>query len=543
MCFIIVALLFIQKLMISEMGDYQIDMSEDRIVEISCSKKDTSIVIHNEDGWSAQIFKNDEVMGNMTSTVSPNLVDFGEETGRILVYFFSKNESKLFISSIVYSQIDEANGCKGQRVVSIGNHHQMIIAGSLSRLYSRRNRTYGEFLDLCYWIVTPNIQNHYIDFNINIEAESIHYFPSGSNHISLVESKTGYGSNLLGNSKSALFIMKSRNTSNSSFVQIISSSNSLWFYTKTQSASVKYSYNENPSIKGSYDSSLISFKTFTIDRMGDYSIDMSQHDILIVHCIIQSTSVALLNKEGWIAYDIDYDPFNGIPVFDFGTHSGKIVFMKSKIDANTILLSSIVYSRFKDVECNQKVVSLGGYHKYIIANVTDNHYRFSNVTMANNQKICYWVVTSMELNHSIRYFMEKTRDNLFYFQNQNGTDSTLNYEKKFNSDIEKKEIFSRVGSIFFYWETSRSVLKGHVVIDSKPSDDSDHEIEYLSDNTYLYNNYELSISIYRNSQSRSTNYLVTRSEDVVINTQNLNTVTIGVPFPDTSIIIHEKTGW
>jgi len=542
--------LCVQEIVISGMRDYHIDMSNDKVLEIFCLFPDTSIVIHNSEGWSAYVVYNDGIFGNMTNSESPNLIDFASKTGRVIVHFFSKYESHFHFSSIIYSQFIDSNGCVGQRIVSIGGYHKMTIAGLLSGYYDTKNESFDLFMDMCIWFASPITLSHSIEYNIYEGSDFLRlYHPSELINISSSLSMTGHGSNNLDQSQSIMVRFSNVRSSKSFYIRIESIPNDSIYLENIQSATITYSYNTSLSIKGSYDSSLVSILDINIDRMGDYYVNLSGFQIFRIHCNVATTSIAILNKKGWVAYIVYNSVFLGLtndhihdnPVFDFGSNTGYITMFKTTKDSDDLYFSSIIYSRFNSVSCEQKIVSFGGYHQYMIAEKLDLFYSVSNTTMENNQKICYWIVSPVKLYHNLNYKMHNSYDFLYFYHNEANLTSSLNYISKYSSDVLAETILITKGSSLFYWKTDASVLLGRFSVVSEPYL-MNSNISQISDSTHKYSLSSQIIINYFDSNP-NTIYTINTLTDFVISTTNLKFVFIKIPFSQTSIIIHEATGW
>jgi len=526
---------------VDKMTDEAIDMTNDNILKIYVLYFQTSLVIHNRNGFTADVYDlNDNFLGNIDG--ENRVVDFAYSTGYVLVNKTGPESDILKFSAIIYSRFKETNECVNTRIVSIGGSHKFTIASALSKYYSERNKTYITSQSFCIWIATPfdldysffpDVEKGYDYMSVYIDSANTDPYPP-------FEIVTGTNS----------FFMTRKSTFLYWFSDDTNVFNHMRFFAEmsTPSPDIHDYINDSVEYINNYQFQIPtdskSKRIYKVKTMTDECIDMLDYDILEIICPSPNTSVVIHNSDFYNAtvYDSEnviigsFSADSSFKVVDFGPGTGYILVKKSSSLLTRICFSAIImYEFFEDCD-SIRVVSSGGYHKYVVAAQNSIYSYEQNLTYESDMNLCFWLASPVETRFDVSCNL-KNDDILRFF--------------KYNSAFKSVDVLDLHGIMEVSEKSSNSVVftlfsqgdgydKEFLHIKASPFDSSSQLSDISSYNIkYAYLPYS------RIPTFDTTSYVVRIFTmcDLALEIANYQSITIICSYPETSVVIHNKNGF
>jgi len=444
---------------VTSMVDQIIDVSDYTNYLIYCSIKDTSVIIHNKDLYEATAYmENKTLIGSFNQDSMNKVVDFGLEKGYIFIEL-GTNLTSLAFSGIVYSKINDANGCKGTRVVSEGLDQKYTIASDDSKQSKECNISYVENMNVCIWMSSTSPISYKILGNTNIMhlLNVIQRNVLSLNDQLSVKSLRGQLNYQDTSTNSVLFFLK---TNKDEIVQkyvVITGTPTKIPTVIPDSLIVSYSYSTSPRI-AQHDTIITNL---TVKGMMDNTINMIGFRYLFIYCPSPQTSVIIHRKLGinGTGYKSDgtvfeeFSEFSENRLFDFGNETGYIILRRTISTLTSISVSGIVYSSlYRADNCSKyRIVVSGMKNSYIIASPSSNYYNDRNLSYVGGMDLCIWAVSASSSTHKVSVDSEQGFDRVYAYLTPLDSEKSIVYYNKYSG--ESSLVLNTKNSILYRWKT------------------------------------------------------------------------------------------
>jgi len=552
------------------MRDYNISMDHiDRII-IVCDYFDTSIIVHQTDGFIITMFDYQRHLINSYSAyMGYFVIDYAKSHGSVEIIKTSDDLRYVTFSSIVYSLILNGKHCQNSRIVSVGSSHHLFVASPEHPDYGSANFSYTNNMDLCLWVTSPNELRTTFSIDSEVDYDVAQLVYPVTDGPRFIKNPTylldGVDSGILNNTRSYIIIIQTDSSIIKSHFLFESKS-----IDEIQTATGVLMYNPHiPSMNiissfGKRENMLV------INQFSDWEIDFNKINSIKLYMPYPNTSLIFHLKYGYSGkcftfnetYIFDFKSPASLPVLNFNNGGICLINKSSDYIDNFVLSSLVSLSINGNSDVLHQAISVGSSHQYIIASPLFNSILHPNISYENNQKLGIWFSSYDCLNITIDLDCEEIFDYLCLYIPSNDYSSPMcknigSFTGKQLVNIVSENTTTHVNdfaamkcfSCFFVWSTNKEISMLKVALYGEVLDTDKDNTVYLQGIAAMNSDFKPPFVEIEEAdifpESVFTYKIITASkmEHFNENMSGIEFLYIFCPLFDTSIIIHNEKGF